>query len=92
MAAESVRATIDLLKTGRGQLDAALRMIQEGRPWMDLSRQILASIALLHKANISLLRCRMEECLASARKGNRAGTSDELAEIVAFYFERHQTG
>ena len=41
-----------LLKTARGQLDGILKMVEEDRYCIDISNQILASNALLKKANL----------------------------------------
>ena len=41
-----------LLKTARGQVDGILRMVEEDRYCIDVSKQVLATIALLKKANM----------------------------------------
>ncbi|MCX5775677.1 MAG: metal-sensing transcriptional repressor, partial [Firmicutes bacterium] len=40
-----------LVKTARGQLDGVIKMIEEDRYCIDISNQILAAEAILHKAN-----------------------------------------
>ena len=40
-----------LIKTARGQLDGILRMIEEDRYCMDISIQLMATQAILRKAN-----------------------------------------
>lgn len=55
-----------LLKTARGQLDGIIKMIEEGRYCIDISNQILASNALLKKANLHILTGHMESCVRHA--------------------------
>ena len=40
-----------LLLTARGQMDAVIRMMEEGRYCVDISNQLLAIDALIRKAN-----------------------------------------
>ena len=44
-----------LLKTARGQIDGILNMIEEGRYCIDISHQLMATTALLNKANREVL-------------------------------------
>ena len=48
---ESQKA-LNLMKTARGQIDAVIRMIEEDRYCVDVSKQVLATSALLKKANL----------------------------------------
>jgi len=47
---------LNLLKTARGQIDGIIRMIEEDRYCVDISKQILAAQALLKKSNLEILR------------------------------------
>ena len=40
-----------LLKTARGQIDGILKMVEEDRYCMDISHQLMATEAILNKAN-----------------------------------------
>ena len=40
------------LKTAKGQIDAAINMLDEGRYCVDVSNQIIAAQGLLKKANL----------------------------------------
>ena len=44
-----------LLLTARGQMDAVIRMMEEGRYCVDISNQLLAIDALIRKANADVL-------------------------------------
>ncbi len=54
------------LKTARGQIDGILHMIEEERYCIDISNQIMASNALLKKANLHILSGHLESCVKTA--------------------------
>ena len=55
-----------LLKTARGQIDGILKMIEEDRYCLDISNQIMASQAVLKKANQEVLTAHMTHCVQDA--------------------------
>lgn len=68
------------LKTVRGQIDGIIHMLEEGRYCMDISNQIMASTALLKKANLHILSGHLETCVKEAM--TKEGEADEkLKEI-----------
>ena len=80
---------LSLLKTARGQIDGILRMVEEDRYCIDVSRQVLASIALLKKANMVILKQHMDTCVKDAiRTDKGAETIDEITMILEKYLER----
>jgi CsoR family transcriptional regulator, copper-sensing transcriptional repressor len=80
---------VDLLKTARGQIDAVLRMVEEDRYCIEVSKQVHASIALLKKANIVILKQHMNTCVKDAiRTNNGAEKIDEITLILEKYLER----
>jgi DNA-binding FrmR family transcriptional regulator len=83
------RKALDLLKTVRGQVEAVVRMVEEDRYCIDVSRQVLASIALLRKANLLILRQHMNTCVKEAiHSDNGAEKIDEISMILEKYLER----
>ena len=50
-----------LLKTARGQIDGILKMVEE-----DISHQIMASEAILKRANKEVLKAHMTHCVHDA--------------------------
>jgi DNA-binding FrmR family transcriptional regulator len=87
-SAES-RKALDLFKTVRGQVDGIIRMVEEERYCIDVSKQVLASIALLRKANLVILKQHMNTCVKDAlRSDNGAEKIDEIALILEKYLER----
>ena len=71
-----------LLKTARGQLEAVLKMIDDDRYCIDISNQILATEALLKKANREVLRAHLEHCVKDAlQSGN--GEKEKIDELMS---------
>ncbi len=83
------RKALDLLKTVRGQVDGIIRMVEEERYCIDVSKQMLASIALLKKANLVILKQHMNTCVKDAIQSDRGAEKiDEIALILEKYLER----
>lgn len=75
-----------LLKTGRGQLEGILKMYEEGRYCVDISKQILSVLALLQNANALILNDHINSCVTEAileQKGKEK--IDEITEILVKY-------
>ncbi len=74
------------LKTAKGQLDGIIRMIEEGRYCIDISNQILASQALLKKAQKHILVQHMEHCVMDAVNSDnqelRVAKTKEIEDIM----------
>ena len=72
-----------LLKTGRGQIDGILRMVEEDRYCVDISVQVMATDAILRKVNNEILRAHMKGCVKEAiLEGAGDEKIDELMEVV----------
>jgi DNA-binding FrmR family transcriptional regulator len=83
------QTALDLLKTARGQVDCIIKMVEEDRYCIDVSKQVLASVALLKKANIVVLKQHMNTCVKDAiRSKNGAAKIDEITLILEKYLER----
>lgn len=75
-----------LLKTGRGQLEGILKMYEEGRYCVDISKQILSVIALLQNANALLLNDHIRTCVTEAIIEQRGKEKiDEITDILVKY-------
>ena len=78
-----------LLKTARGQVEGVLKMVEEDRYCIDVSKQILATIALLKKANMVILKQHMDTCVKDAiRTDKGAEKIDEITLILEKYLDR----
>lgn len=72
-----------LLKTARGQLDGLLRMIEEDRYCIDISTQLMATEAILRRANREVVAAHMHGCLLEAiDQGNSEQKVDELMKLI----------
>lgn len=72
---------VRLLRTAKGQIDGILNMIEEDRYCIDISNQIIATEAILHKANREVLHAHIDICVKEAIE---SGNSEEkLTEIRA---------
>ncbi len=84
-SAESQKA-LALLKNARGQAEAAIRMIEEDRYCIDVSKQILATAAMLKKANLLVLRQHIDTCVKDAiEKGQGKEKVEEIAMVLDRY-------
>lgn len=68
-----------LLRTARGQIDGILNMIEENRYCIDISNQIIATEAILHKANREVLHAHIDMCVREAIESG--DTEEKLQEI-----------
>lgn len=79
MNSEQKKAVI-ALKTARGQIEATINMIEEGRYCVDVSNQVIASQALLKKANLLILRQHMNHCVKEAFEHDKG--QEKIGEII----------
>ena len=54
------------VKIARGQLDGVLRMIDEDRYCIDISTQLMSTIALLKNVNKMILKAHVRSCVREA--------------------------
>ncbi len=79
-------AALSLLKTARGQVEAIIRMVEDDRYCIDVSKQMLAAVALLRKANLAALRQHIDTCVKDAVAGERGAEKiDEISLILERY-------
>lgn len=72
-----------LLKTARGQIDGILKMIEEDRYCVDISNQLMATQAILNKANKEVIGAHMKSCVKEAISEDKCDEKiDELIAII----------
>lgn len=77
---------LNLLKTSRGQLDGIIKMVEDKRYCVDISKQILAVQALLRKANLKIIDRHIKSCVKQAfEEGHGEEKVDEIIEILDKY-------
>ena len=62
--AEAVRPAINRLKRARGQLDAVIRMTEEGRSCTDVVTQLAAVGSAIDKAGFAIIADSLRRCMA----------------------------
>lgn len=76
----------NLLKTARGQMDGILKMIEEDRYCVEISKQILSVQALLKKANLKVIDQHIKHCVKEAfEQGNGDEKVNEIIELLDKY-------
>ncbi len=83
MNAEKKKA-LQCLKTAKGQIEGIIKMIEDERYCIDISNQLMASQALLKKANKLILEQHMHNCVKSAFDNNESKEEkiDEILNIL----------
>ena len=80
---------VNSLKTARGQIDGILKMIDNDRYCVDISKQIFAVQSLLKKANMKLLKNHIDSCVMSAvHHGEGDNKIDEIIYILEKYIDK----
>lgn len=82
MQAEKKKIT-RLLKTARGQLDGILRMVEEDRYCVEIAQQLMATEAILNRANKEILTAHLKTCVKNAESDEeREQKIDELVSML----------
>lgn len=80
---------VNALKTARGQIDGILKMIDDDRYCIDVSKQIFAVQSLLKKANMKILKSHLNSCvLCAVQEGNGSEKIDEIIYILEKYIDK----
>ncbi|WP_069650488.1 metal-sensing transcriptional repressor [Caloranaerobacter ferrireducens] len=83
---EGRKKALNLLKTSKGQIEGIIRMIENDRYCVDISKQILAVQALLKKANLNIIDQHIKHCVKEAvLKGEGDEKIDEIINILDKY-------
>ncbi len=85
-ASHDSRKALDLLKNARGQVEAIVRMVENDRYCIDVSKQVHAAIALLNKANLVILKQHMNTCVKDAIAADKGPEKiEEIMHILETY-------
>ena len=77
---------LNLLKTARGQLEGIIKMVENDRYCIDISKQILAVQAILKKTNLTVLKKHMNNCV---REAFEEGKGDEKVEEIMLMLDKY---
>ena len=88
---EESKKALSVLKTAGGQIKGIIKMIEDDRYCIDVSKQVLAVMALLKKANSTILKQHMNTCVKEAVYGGRGEEKiDEIMSILDTYWSGKQ--
>ncbi|NJD01009.1 MAG: metal-sensing transcriptional repressor [Ruminiclostridium sp.] len=77
---------LNLLKTSRGQMEGIIKMLEDDRYCVDISKQILSVQALLKKANLKVIDQHIKHCVKQAfTEGHGDEKVDEIIELIDKY-------
>ncbi|MGI6141173.1 MAG: metal-sensing transcriptional repressor [Caldicoprobacterales bacterium] len=83
---EDKKQVLNLLKTARGQTEGIIRMVEDDRYCVDISKQILSVQALLKKANLKVIDQHIRHCVYEAFiEGNSDEKINEVMELIDKY-------
>lgn len=83
---EGRKKALNLLKTSKGQIEGIIKMIENDRYCVDISKQILAVQALLKKANLNIIDQHVRHCVKEAvLNGQGDEKIDEIINILDKY-------
>lgn len=78
------KKAVQSLKTARGQMDAIINMIEDGRYCIDVSNQILAVQSLLKKADLLIIKQHLDHCVREAFEKDRGSEKmDEIMQLLS---------
>lgn len=77
------KTILRLLKTARGQMDGILKMVEENRYCIDISQQLMATEAILNRANKEILAAHLKHCVQEAASPEERGEKiDEFVQTL----------
>lgn len=77
------KTVLRLLKTARGQMDGIIKMVEEDRYCIDISTQVMATEAMLNRANKEILTAHLKHCVNTAQtQEERERKIDELVAML----------
>ena len=71
-----------LLNTAKGQIEGIGNMIDDNRYCIDISNQILAAIAVLKKANQTVIQAHLESCIRETLTDEGIQKINEIVNII----------
>ena len=75
------KKVIRLLKTARGQMDGILKMVEEDRYCIEISQQLMATEAILNKANKEILAAHLKCCVSNAQ--SQEEMEEKIDELIS---------
>lgn len=85
---DETKKALNLLKTSKGQIEGIIKMLEDDRYCLDISKQILAVQGLLKKSNLNILDAHIKSCVKEAiLEGHGDEKIDEIINILDKYIK-----
>ena len=86
MVKDNKKKILNNLKTARGQLEGIIKMIEDEKYCIDISRQLLAVQSIVKKSNFEILNNHIKGCVKTALESEEGKHKvDEIFEIITTY-------
>ncbi len=71
------------LNMAKGQLEGIIKMVEEDRYCIDISNQLLATTAIIKKANKAVLSAHLQSCVRESLNEEGAQKIDEIMTVLS---------
>jgi len=86
MEHSDLKELTNLLKTSKGQIEGIIKMLEENRYCIDISKQILSVQSMLRKTNLKIIDQHIKHCVKQAfEEGNGDEKVDEIIDLINKY-------
>ena len=75
---ESMKSAINRLKRAQGQLNAVVRMLEEGQDCKAVITQLSAVSSAVDKAGFSIIATNLQQCLAHPERGGDVAELEKM--------------
>ncbi|HHU90521.1 MAG TPA: metal-sensing transcriptional repressor [Clostridiaceae bacterium] len=76
------KQVMNLLKTSKGQIEGIIKMVEDDRYCVDISKQILSVQGLLKKANLTIIDQHIKHCVRQAFTEGEVAGNQKVDEII----------
>lgn len=76
------KRVMNLLKTSKGQIEGIIKMLEDDRYCVDISKQILSVQGLLKKANLKIIDQHVKHCVRQAFSEGEVAGNQKVDEII----------
>ncbi|NLO99294.1 MAG: metal-sensing transcriptional repressor [Clostridiaceae bacterium] len=82
MESKDKNQVMNLLKTSKGQIEGIIKMLEDDRYCVDISKQILSVQGLLKKANLKIIDQHIKHCVRQAFTEGEVAGNQKVDEII----------
>ena len=82
MESKDEKSGYESLKTSKGQIEGIIKMLEDDRYCVDISKQILSVQGLLKKANLKIIDQHIKHCVRQAFTEGEVAGNQKVDEII----------